>query len=102
MGLWARGNPDPCPGHDERATSSDQGHTQSVGSAESFAAQYEFFTGQRTGARRWSLPEPPGQVEISGRALNFPANTGIAGSTLDVYEVEPETGERRAHGLDTP
>ena len=40
------------------------------------------------------LPEPPGQVEIAGRVVSFPANTGLAGSTLDVYDVDPATGER--------
>ncbi len=77
---------------------SDQGHTQSVGSAESFAAQYEFFTGEEPDTKL-VLPEPPGQVEIAGRAVNFPANAGLAGSTLDVYEVKPESGERKS---DTP
>ena len=76
----------------------DQGHTQSVGSAESFAAQYEFFTGHAPGTTM-VLPEPPGQVEIAGRAVSFPANTGLVGSILDVYEVKPESGERKS---DTP
>ena len=34
-----------------------------------------------------ALPERPGQVEISGRALNFPANTGIDGATVQLWKV---------------
>jgi hypothetical protein len=31
---------------------------------------------------------------LSGRAVNFPANTGRSGATLDVWEVDPATGGR--------
>ena len=60
----------------------EQGHTEVVGSAESFAAQYEFFTGvaPRT---TMVLPEQPGQVEIAGRARSSPttATSGRGTST---------------------
>lgn len=35
-----------------------------------------------------------GMVEISGRAVDFPANTGRDGTTLEVYEIDSDTGER--------
>ncbi len=92
MGLWARGSATRVLGP-VNVQLADQGHTQSVGSGESFREQYKFFTGHEP-ATTLVLPEPPGQVEISGRALNYPANTGIAGSTLDVYEVDARTGAR--------
>jgi pimeloyl-ACP methyl ester carboxylesterase len=93
MGLWARGSSARVLGP-TNVRLDDQGHTQSVGSAESFAAQYEFLLGH---APRTTLvlPEPPGRVEISGRVLNYPANTGIDGSTLSVYLVDDRTGARR-------
>jgi hypothetical protein len=94
MGLWARGSTARVLGT-TNVYLSDQGHTQSVGSEESFAAQHEFFTGHEP-RTRLVLPEPPGQVEIAGRALNFPANTGIAGSTLDVFPVKPDSGARQS------
>src|SRR5690606_30107541 len=31
---------------------------------------------------------------IAGRAVYFPANTGAAGTTLQVWEIDPDTGER--------
>jgi pimeloyl-ACP methyl ester carboxylesterase len=71
-----------------------QAHTEVVTSAQSFAAQYEFFTGEPP-ATTLVLPEPPGDVRISGRAVNFPANTGVAGATLEIWEVERQTGHRK-------
>jgi pimeloyl-ACP methyl ester carboxylesterase len=95
-GIWARGSTTRTLGPDN-VYLSNQGHTESVGSAESFAAQYEFLTGQAP-ETTLVLPEPPGQVEIAGRALNFPANTGIAGATVQLWEVDPTTGARRTAG----
>jgi pimeloyl-ACP methyl ester carboxylesterase len=93
MGLWARGSTTRVLGPNN-VYLSDQGHTQSVGSEPSFAAQYEFFTGHAP-STTLVLPEPPGRFEIAGRALDFPANVGLAGSTLDVFEVNPRTGGRK-------
>ena len=95
MGVWARGNPARVLGP-RNVQFADQGHTQSVGSAESFAAQYEFFTG--TAPDTTEITKEPGHIHISGRALNFPANTGIAGSVLDVYEVRAQDGTRLRRG----
>ena len=79
------------------AASMNQGHTQSVTSAESFARQYEFFTGEAP-ATSLVVPEDPDDVEIAGRVINFPANTGLDGSTLRVWEVDGATGHRKATG----
>jgi pimeloyl-ACP methyl ester carboxylesterase len=70
-----------------------QDHAEAVTSPESFAAQYRFFTGEdpRT---TLILPEPPGQVEIAGRAVNRAQNTGVDGGTLRIWEVNPSTGAR--------
>jgi pimeloyl-ACP methyl ester carboxylesterase len=73
----------------------DYGHTQCVTSDESFVWQYEFLTGQEP-ATTLVLPEPPGLVEIAGRALNYPANTGIEGATLQLWKVNPATGVRKS------
>jgi pimeloyl-ACP methyl ester carboxylesterase len=72
-----------------------QSHVEAATSPESFAAQYRFFTGDdpRT---TLILPEPPGQVEIAGRAVNFPQNEGIDGATLRIWEVDPFTGARKS------
>jgi pimeloyl-ACP methyl ester carboxylesterase len=95
MGVWARGSTTRVLGADN-VYFSNQGHTESVGSAESFAAQYEFFTGRAPRTTK-VLPERPDHVRISGRALNFPANTGIAGATVQLWEVDAHTGARKSH-----
>ena len=92
-GIWARGSTTRMVGPDHNVYLSEQGHTQSVTSPESFAAQYEFFTGEAP-ATTLILPERPQDVEIAGRALNFPNNTGMEGATLELYEVDPLTGAR--------
>jgi pimeloyl-ACP methyl ester carboxylesterase len=93
MGLWARGDPSRNFGNLHNVYFPEQGHTQVVGSAESFAAQYEWLTGHEP-RTTLVLPEPPGQVAIAGRALNFPANTGIDGATVQLWEVNGKTGVR--------
>ena len=78
----------------------DYGHTQCVTSDESFVWQYNFFLDEDP-ATTLVLPEPPGQVEIAGRALNYAAltpleNTGLEGATLQLFEVKPSTGTRKS------
>lgn len=94
MGIWGRGPLTRMVGPDHNIYLSEQGHTQSVGSAQSFRAQYRFFTGHEP-TTTLIVPEPPGQVEIAGRALNFPLNTGIDGAVLELWEVNAATGSRK-------
>ncbi|HEU4431151.1 MAG TPA: alpha/beta fold hydrolase [Myxococcota bacterium] len=93
MGVWARGSTTRMVGPDHNVYLSEQGHTQSVTSPESFAAQYEFLTGEPP-QTTLILPGPPRDVTIAGRALNFPDNTGIDGAVLELWEVLAITGER--------
>ena len=100
MGIWGRGSTERKVGPDHNIYLSEHGHTQTVTSAQSFAAQYEFLTG-RAPKSTLILPERPHGVEISGRALNFPLNTGIEGAELELWEVNPLTGERVHAAPDT-
>ncbi len=68
-----------------------QSHVEVATSPESFAEQYEFLLGERPQVVDIVPQVEP--VEISGRAVNFPANTGREG-TLDIWSVDPETGHR--------
>ena len=70
------------------------GHTQCVTSAESFAIQYEYFTG-REPKTTLVVPEFPLLVTVAGRAVYFPANTPVDGSTLQIWEVDGDTGARK-------
>lgn len=73
----------------------NQTHVQAATSAESFTAQYEFLTGHPP-TTTLVLPEPPGQVTIAGRAVEFPQNLGAAGATLEIWDIDADTGTRRS------
>ncbi len=70
----------------------NQAHVEVATSKESFAKQYEFLVG--TPPAVVDIVKQDKQVEISGRLVNFPANTGRAGTTLEIYEVDAATGHR--------
>jgi len=70
------------------------GHTETATSAESFWHMHQFLR-DRPPITTEVTPEPPGRVEIAGRAVNFPQNSGVAGR-LQVWEVDDRTGAR--HG----
>lgn len=71
-----------------------QFHVQSATSAEAFAAMFEFFTGGPP-ATTDIIPEPPGQVRLAGRAVFFPANMGVGDATVEIWEVDGDTGYRK-------
>lgn len=73
----------------------NQTHVQVATSAEAFAAYYEFFTGAapRTRAIEPAVGAP---IEVSGRTVLFPENTGAAGARVSVFEVVASTGLRAA------
>lgn len=61
-------------------------HVEVATSEESFKRWYKFlFEKDPTVSAITRQSEP---VKISGRAVNFPANTGRSGATLDVYELD--------------
>lgn len=68
-----------------------QSHVEVATSADSFAMQYEFLVGEAPEVVDIVPQREP--VEVSGRAVNFPANTGRE-STLEIWEVDPDTGAR--------
>jgi pimeloyl-ACP methyl ester carboxylesterase len=71
-----------------------QRHVEVATSKESFAAQYEFFFGKAPEVIEIVKQREP--VEISGRAVNVPANTGREGALLDIWELVAESGKRAA------
>jgi pimeloyl-ACP methyl ester carboxylesterase len=68
-----------------------QTHVEVATSKESFAAQYGFLVGEAPEVVDIVPQREP--VEISGRAVNFPANTGRE-ATLDIWAIDTETGAR--------
>ncbi len=72
---------------------SNQAHTETVTSRQTFAQVYAFFTGRapRTTA---IVPQPPGRTRLSGRVVLFPTNVGLTNATLNIYRINPATGQR--------
>jgi hypothetical protein len=73
------------PGRDHRETSFDP---------ESFAIAYKFITGQPASTLIVTEAAPLLDGRITGFRGNDPTNLPLAGATLEVYEVSPQTGER--------
>jgi len=95
MGIWAQPQGSRAVGSTNHSFEGQQTHVESATSPESFAFQYEFFLGEEP-KTNLILPEPPGQVKISGRAVDFPANTGVDGATVEIFRIDADTGERRS------
>jgi len=70
----------------------NQKHVEVATSKESFAVQYEFLFDRAPEVVDIVKQSTP--VVISGRAVNFPANTGRDGATLEIWEVASDTGLR--------
>jgi len=95
MGIWAGPQGTRAVGSTNHSFEGQQTHVESATSPDSFRFQYEFFLGEEP-KTDLILPEPPDEVMISGRAVDFPANAGVDGATLEVYRVDGDTGERKS------
>jgi pimeloyl-ACP methyl ester carboxylesterase len=69
-------------------------HNETCTSPETFAFMYKFFTGQDPETTA-VLPDHDGRITLAGRAVLFPQNVGVAGATLEIYEINGETGARK-------
>jgi pimeloyl-ACP methyl ester carboxylesterase len=77
------GQTDPLPGHK---------HVEVATSKVSFGLQYAFLFDRKPEVVDIVKQRAP--VVISGRAVNFPANTGREGARLDVWKIDNDTGLR--------
>lgn len=69
------------------------GHIEVATSAESFERMYRFFNGEAPAIT--DIPQAEGeQVWIAGKTHIFPENIGAEGSTLEIYQTDPNTGMR--------
>jgi pimeloyl-ACP methyl ester carboxylesterase len=95
LAIWAgRGTPGRSIGGAINVTVPNQTHVESATSAESFVEMYKFFTGKRPKTSD-VLRERRRSIEVSGRAVIFPQNTGVQDRTLEVWEVRGSTGQRK-------
>lgn len=93
LAIWGEGDPGrQIPGA-TNVQFAEQAHTEVVNSPETFATIYEFFTGEEPEVGE-VVREPADEIEVSGRAIFFPQNTGATNVVLNIYEVDGETGLR--------
>jgi hypothetical protein len=93
LAVWGMGDPSREIVGAENYRDPSQSHVEVATSAETFGVMYEFLTG-RAPRTTDIVPEPPGRVEIAGRASIFLTNEGPAGATLELWRVSPATGHR--------
>jgi hypothetical protein len=87
LAVWAgRGTPGRSMAGAQNVTIPNQTHVQTCTSKQSFIEYYKFLTGSPP-----AYDEPVrqnGAIQIAGRALNFPENTGALGATLEIWPVD--------------
>lgn len=93
LAIWGEGDQTRTIAGAENVYFPNRAHTEVTTSAASFEKVYEFLLGEKPEVTK-VVPENPKRVRVAGRALAFPANVGIDGGQLDVYEVSPKTGQR--------
>ena len=94
LAIWGEGDPARAVAGATNVYFPEQSHTQTVSSVASFREIFRFLRGHEPHTTR-VVPQPPGAVRVSGRAVIFPSNTGVTGATLELYPVSPLTGHRR-------
>jgi pimeloyl-ACP methyl ester carboxylesterase len=73
----------------------EKSHTETATSAEAFALMYRFLTGVEPATTEVNA-ETSGTVEVAGRVLLFPDNIGYGAATLQLWEIDADTGQRTA------
>ena len=92
LAIWAgRGAPNRQIAGATNVTVPNQTHVEVATSRESFVEYHRFFTGK---APARDIVRETGEITIEGRVLHFPVNRGVAGATLEVWEVEGTSGRR--------
>lgn len=70
-----------------------QTHVEVATSPESFAAQFEFFTGEPP--KTTDIVADRGIIKVAGRVVIFPANVGAEGAKLEMWRVSGKSGKRK-------
>src|SRR3989440_6072715 len=72
----------------------DSTHVQVATSPVSFRWFYKFFIGKAPKATK--IRSQTGRITLSGRAVNFPQNSGLQGATVQLWPINQATGQRTA------
>ncbi|MEU7824308.1 alpha/beta fold hydrolase [Catellatospora sp. NPDC049133] len=71
---------------------SDQSHTQTVTSTQSFVQMHRFLTGADPATT--AVAAETGPITLTGKTVLFPSNAAATGARVDVYEIDAATGRR--------
>src|SRR3954462_9433429 len=86
LAVWAgRGTPGRSMDGATNVTIPDQTHVQTCTSKESFVEYFKFLTGKPPAH---DIVPQKGKIELAGRALDFPANTGLSAATVQLWPVD--------------
>jgi pimeloyl-ACP methyl ester carboxylesterase len=97
LALWGTKGPISQPpgrriGGAENVDIPDSSHVQTATSPLSFYYFYKFFNGKPP--KTTQIVPQPGKITIAGRDVDFPDNDGLAGATVQVWNIDQSTGQR--------
>ena len=91
LAVWGRGDPAREIGGATNVYFEKQTHTQTVTSPQTFEEIYTFFNDEEPETTKILAED---DIELAGRAVIFPQNVGVEAGELEIYEVDPASGER--------
>jgi Lipase C-terminal domain/Lipase (class 2) len=100
LAVWGEGDQTRAIVGAENVYYENKSHTEVTTSREAFADVFRFLENRGPQTTK-VVPEKPNKVTVAGRALVFPNNVGIEGATLEVFEVDPASGQRRGAAIHT-
>jgi pimeloyl-ACP methyl ester carboxylesterase len=88
LAVWAgRGEPGRNMAGAKNVTVRNQTHVQACTSASSFWAYFKFLTDQPP---EHNIVRQSGSIQVAGKALDFPQNTGLDGATVRVWPLDAD------------
>lgn len=93
MAIWGEGDQTRAIAGAANVYFPSKAHTDVTTSRAAFVPVYKFLLGRKPTTSNVK-PEAPGKVSVAGRAVDFPANAGLAGRRFEAWVVDPATGRR--------
>ncbi|MCM3887555.1 lipase [Frankia sp. R82] len=97
LAVWGTGDPTRRIDGAQNARFPADDRAELLTSAGTFKQMYRFLTGQAPFTTEVTAQSGP--IELAGRAVLYPANTGAGPARLELYRVDPLTGRRLPQGL---
>ncbi|WP_119727544.1 alpha/beta fold hydrolase [Thermomonospora amylolytica] len=92
LAVWAEGRETASITGATNVHMNNESHVENASSSATFAAMYEFLTGERP--RTTDVVAQSGQIQIAGKAVRFPSNVPPGNASIDVFQIDPATGRR--------